>query len=458
MGKIDPDTYDRVGKALVDRLGISPSEALDRLKDIPIEVFVDCDVAISPTLQAALLTIVNLMPRVFKQAAQIIDRSNALAAPLLVPFPATSLRDAVEALGGSVSRQQATGLHVAIGRAEVQGLRVTFDGWFTQVGPANLTPPLAQNDKCVLAGIAGAGVALNEIFLGSLGFEVEAGKRVVGLSLWDPTKCTPESAEHEPVPEYLPGEAWILGLGHLGQGIIWALSMLPFAEPEKMYLVLQDYDRVIASNVATQILTCEHHVGWRKTRVCGEFLRRFGFDSGIIDRPFDVGSRRLACEPALALCGFDEHGPRHLLGDVGFERVIVCGIGGTENDFDDIQIHTMPLQERTAQELWPATQTRTYRDKLAQNNAFYRQYHEQHHCGELELAGVSVAVPFVGVIAGALAWAEVLRELNGGQRAAFIGMPLRCIDERRIRYSPRESPCPRYAKPPLGVRQHTSPR
>ena len=195
-----------------------------------------------------------------------------------------------------------------------------------------------------------------------------------------------------------------------------------------------------------------------KTLVCSEHLRRFGFDPGIIDRPFDTGPPRLPREPALAFCGFDEHGPRHLLEAAGFERVIVCGVGGTESDFDDIQIHTLPLQERTAQELWPIVQKHTYRNDLAQNNAFYRQYHEQHRCGELELAGVSVAVPFVGAIAGALVCAEVLRELNGGQRAAFIGMPLRCMEERRIRYSPSGCQLPRYAKPPLRARQHTSPR
>jgi len=63
-----------------------------------------------------------------------------------------------------------------------------------------------------------------------------------------------------------------------------------------------------------------------------------------------------------------------------------------------------------------------------------------------------VAVPFVGALAGALAWSGVLRELHGGARAAFVGLPMRCIDERRVRYSPEEATRPRFLHPNLVAR------
>lgn len=453
MEKLHPDNFDRVEKALVDQLGILPDIALERLKQVGVEVSVSADVASSPTLQAALLTVVNLSHRIFKRAATVIDAYGAIDAPPLIPSHHRSLRAAVEAFGGKLSPEGAAGRRIVLGRGDGPGLRLSFDGWSARVGPAEWSPPLAQREYCVLAGIAGAGIALSEIFLGSLGFDIEAGKREIGISLWTPDATVSLATAPGPLVQYLPGEAWLLGLGHLGQGMVWALSMLPYETPSKMELLLQDFDRVKNVNRATQALTNANDEGHRKTRVCSDFLRGLGFSPGVVDRPFDAGSPRLADEPALALCGFDGSGPRHILDVVGFERVVVCGVGGTVDNFDDIQIHTIPLQDRTAKELWPPTANNSRQHELAKKNAFYREYHENHRCGELELAGVSVAVPFVGAVTGAMAWAEVLRELHGGRRAAFTGIPLRCVEEKRVRYSPPDSPRIRYARPHLLARR-----
>ncbi|HYL95205.1 MAG TPA: hypothetical protein VET69_05295, partial [Terriglobales bacterium] len=45
-------------------------------------------------------------------------------------------------------------------------------------------------------------------------------------------------------------------------------------------------------------------------------------------------------------------------------------------------------------------------------------------CGRAELAGKSVAVPFVGATAGALVTAEILRLLHGGPRYTDIKLTL----------------------------------
>jgi hypothetical protein len=130
---------------------------------------------------------------------------------------------------------------------------------------------------------------------------------------------------------------------------------------------------------------------------------------------------------------------------------VVCGVGGTAEDFDDIQIHTIPLRGKSAKELWPPRPKSTDVGELAFRNRFYRDYQEKHRCGQLDLAGVSVAVPFVGAVTGALAWAEVLRGLHGGCRGAFVGCPLRCLEERKIRYAADGCSPLRFARPCLRV-------
>lgn len=452
MERVHPDDFDRVGKALVDRFGISPPEAAHRLRSACPCIVVGDDLATSPTLQAALLTFVNLSPRIFKAGAVVADPSNALSSRPCVNTPYPTLREAVVAHGGVEGTDSLDPNRIVVGmNGGGPGLRLTFDGWAARVGPASWSEALPQRERCVLAGVAGAAMALGEMFFHAAGLSIEATEREVGLSLWSPgtSEDTPDGPG--PAVEFLPGEAWLLGLGHLGQGFAWALSMLPYAEPGKMELLLQDFDRVVAGNTGTQALTSVSDVGARKTRVCADFLRARGFDPGVIDRLFDERTPRSNAEPALALCGFDGKGPREVLDRVNFERVVVCGVGGTVSDFDELQLHTLPFRTVKASDVWPRSTRVGAGEALAASNPFYRAYREAHRCGEVELAGLSVAAPFVGGMAGALAWAEVLRELHGGSRCGFVELPLRGLDERRVRSSLDDASRPRYSRPCLNV-------
>lgn len=448
MKQVHPDDFDRVGKALVDRFGVGPAEAEARLRAARPCLVVGDDLADSPTLQAALLTLVNLTPRIFKAEAIVSDSAGVLSGRPRVNTPYPTLREAVGAHGGVEGRDALGPNRIVIGsRTGGGGIRLTFDGWTARVGPSDGSEAMAQRERCALAGVAGASLALGELFFKAAGFTVEAMEREVGLSLWSPNAVVDSPEGPGPAVQYLPGEAWLLGLGHLGQGFVWALSMLPYAEPRRMELLLQDFDRVVRGNIGTQALTSDAVVSARKTLVCAEFLRARGFDPGVVDRPFDDRSPRSNAEPALALCGFDGKGPREVLDRVNFERVVVCGVGGTESDFDELQLHTLPFQKIKAEQVWPRTKHNQAKQTLAANNDFYRAYREAHRCGEVELAGLSVAVPYVGAMAGALAWAEVLRELHGGPRCGFVELPLRGLDERRVRFAGSQATTPRYAKP-----------
>jgi hypothetical protein len=92
------------------------------------------------------------------------------------------------------------------------------------------------------------------------------------------------------------------------------------------------------------------------------------------------------------------------------------------------KFHTIP-NPRPAEQLWPdlsqearARQEQHF-DRVARENPAYAELGGD-VCGRAELAGKSVAVPFVGAIAATLVLAEVLRLLHGGPAYTDIKMAL----------------------------------
>jgi hypothetical protein len=155
--------------------------------------------------------------------------------------------------------------------------------------------------------------------------------------------------------------------------------------------------------------------------VANRWLERLGFRPRLVERCFDENFRRHLDEPSLAFCGFDGQGPRWALDDAGFEHVIECGLGGTFGDFDLLHCHTLGSPSPPSLDLWPKSDARTtFRHssalELADHNPVYRALGLSRLCGHIELAGLSVAVPFVGAVAAALVFAEILRSFHDGER------------------------------------------
>jgi hypothetical protein len=307
------------------------------------------------------------------------------------------------------------------------------------VAPLGFGLRLAEREGCVLAGVSAGALALSEVFMAFAGVNVEATRRAVGLSLWRPDlPWDVKEAAGDPV-EYLPVEAWILGLGHLGQAYLWCLSLLSYSRPADVNLMLNDFDRVVKANLDTGMLSRDRHVGLLKGRVAAEWLEARGFRPGRMDRPFDSRTVRHRNEPKLGLCGFDGKGPRHLLDDAGFQIVVECGLGGTFANFDGLLLHTLPVSGRPAREIWSEREgsDEGRAAKLAGRNRFYRQVADTMKCGHVELAGLSVAVPFVGAVAGSLVMAETLRMLHGGERYEAIDLKLASPSGIEARRAPK---------------------
>ena len=141
----------------------------------------------------------------------------------------------------------------------------------------------------------------------------------------------------------------------------------------------------------------------------------------------------------MALCGFDSNLARRDLATARFLRVMESGLGGTADNFDTISFHTLPNPCR-AEELWPdlsseeETRQREQRERVARENPAYAQLGDD-QCGRAELAGKSVAVPFVGTAAATLVVAETIRLLHGGPAYTDIKLVLSDLGARYARTS-----------------------
>jgi hypothetical protein len=430
----------RISKLLVDRDALSVREAQDRREQFAVTLWCGTDVGHSRTLQVAVLTAASVACRCFPGAVKVVlDQGVADSKLLLRPLIQESLVSALaELLGpqnvGISNVAEAVGKVLLFGdAASLPGaLRVTFDGWIAQVGPAATFARLPERPYCALAGVLAGALAVSEVFLSFAQLNIEATRRSSGLSLWRPDLPMSHPAAQGPKVEVLPREFWVLGLGHLGNAYLWSLASLPYKDPEAVEVYLNDFDKVEAENFETGLIFTPEDEGDLKTRVCSRWLEARGFRTRLMERPLDVNFRcRTAepqVEPRLALCGFDSNPARRILPSANFARVMDSGLGGTKSNFDTISFHTLP-NPRTAEELWPdlsqeeQEKEREDLERIARENPAYKELGDE-ICGRAELAGKSVAVPFVGVTAATVVVAEAIRLLHDGPAYSDIKLSL----------------------------------
>ena len=281
-----------------------------------------------------------------------------------------------------------------------------------------------------LAPMLAAALAVNEAFLFVSGHSVVAGRRAVGLSLWNPAPTCDwlAGACAEPALSLLPSRLWLIGLGNLGQAYLWALGLLPFARPEDLSLVLQDINIITPSTESTSILTDAALVKMKKTRAMAAWAERRGFTTAIHERLFEASFRRQDDEPAVALCGLDNGTGRQALDQVGFDFVVEAGLGRGHRDFRAVRLHTLPAS-RPAAQIWRGEREHEQVDDrpayagMLKTGALDR-------CGVTLLAGKAVGAPFVGAAAATLAISEVLRLLHGGAVHELIDLDLKSPEYR----------------------------
>ena len=305
----------RISKLFVDRDQTTVGEALARRRNHRVTLVCGADVERSYVLQLAVMTAASLANRCFPGAVRVaLDRTLADSHLLVWPTLDLTFAEALTRLAGATalvgSEASTEGTRTIVfgnATAPTGALRVTFDGWIAKTGPATTVARLPEREYCSLAGVLAAALAIAELFFSFGEISVEASRRRVALSLWRPDLDADEPAALGVPVQFLPGDMWTLGLGHLGNAYLWSIATLPYADPGAVELFLVDFDRVAAENADTGILFASGDVGQYKTRTCAAWLEERGFRTRLVERALDENFRCRENEPRLALCGFDSN-------------------------------------------------------------------------------------------------------------------------------------------------------
>ena len=418
MGRIvDHTTLHRAAKYFMDSgKAATHDAAMDLLKRFGLTIHAGAEVARSADHQTALLTLVNVARRTLLGGIEITGLTDA---PSLSPLaPGRTLSLAVREFGGQIVPQpRADWPSAVIGDADILAAqapcwRVTWEGWRGGVIPVRHSGPFAETVAMGLSPPLAAAVCAGEAFAYHAGDHPMAGRRA-GLSLWRPGADWRAPDPSEPTLAYLPSKLWLIGLGNLGQAFPWLLACLPYENRARVQLLLQDFDRLAPSNDSTSLLSFLHDVGRCKTRVVAAWLDERGFETLIEERHFGPWIGRAPDEPSVALCGVDNALARAALEKPGFDLVVEAGLGAGPRAFRSFSMHTFPAS-RSSEQIW-SRQVAPADDNFEDRPAYQALRQEgMDQCGLAQLASRTVGVPFVGLIAAALAVSELLRRLHGG--------------------------------------------
>lgn len=435
------DSMHRLAKRAMDNGSArSREEAEALLRGYRIAIAVDDTVAADRHHQAAVLAAVALGRRVFLGGVTVTGN---LDVPLVAPLPfGRTLSEAVATLGGTHGDMPAGVPVLRVGndpgdRMPGFCVRLVFAGWRGGIVPNDADGIAgAAGEIMALAPMLAAALGVNEAFLHLSGEMPSAGRRCVGLSLWDLADTDwLDVRAPDPALRYLPTRLWLIGLGHLGQAFLFALGLLPYERPSDLHLLLQDNDIVTPSTESTSILTNAAMIGKKKTRTMAAWAERRGFATTITERLFDKDTRRQQHEPAIVLCGLDNAAGRRQLDHAGFEFVAEAGLGRGHADFRSMLIHTLP-GDAPATKLWESVDA----TDAAIDAAAYRKMLDDgslDRCGVTLLAGKAVGAPFVGATAAAIVIAEVLRLLHGAPVNRLVELNL--VDPDHCRTAPQRN-------------------
>jgi hypothetical protein len=399
----------RLAKLIVDSEGIGFETAEARLRALTLEIVVGPD-AITSAAHAAVLTAVAVGHRSFVGGVRVIG---AHAQPLntALPLNGATLGDAAKEVGAT-SFGGAASQKIIVGTVDGgdggSAVAAWCDGWRAGTSP--------QAEACwgdgsnPLAGIAAGALAVSVAFDAARGNEGELSRE---LCLWDTAGAGDPPVFSE---VFLPGALWLVGLGNLGQAYLWALAALPYQDPSTVQLVLQDRDKVSEENWGTSVLVHAETYGALKTKVSEGWAEAKGFTVRRIDRRLLASDKLEDGDPRIALSGVDKIEARRLMAKVGFECVVDAGLGRTAHDFDKYRVTVFDdgyqIDKHFAGMEDPPG-TIAVPDKEA-----YRELRERiGGCGAIEIAGASVAVPFVSAVTATIALARLIGIFSGSKVA-----------------------------------------
>ena len=435
----------RLAKILVDSEGISFPEAQARLRALTLEVVVGPD-AVSPAAHAAVLTAASVGHRTFVggvRVAGVIDQPLNSALPLTGP----SLGEAAVEVGASAF-EGAPSRRIVIGASsappdDVWSVEASWDGW--RAGIAEPGARVCGAGDNPLAGIAAGALAVGKAFEAQRGRDPDLHSEI---DLWPSAGADQQTPGFADI--FLPGAVWLIGLGNLGQAFLWALAALPYAHPGDVSLVLQDRDKISEENWATSVLVTDETYGRLKTRTGEVWATAKGFEVRRIDRRLVAVDRLEDDDPCVALSGVDKIEARKLMAEVGFDCIVDAGLGRTAETFDRYRV-TVFDRVRSIDKHFADQDDASADEGIPQEDAYQRLLEEVGRCGTAEVAGASVAAPFVSALAATIAVSRLIAVCSGcvcpqnevGRLSALSSRrlaPAVKIDARGARHAGRPRP------------------
>jgi len=329
-------------------------------------------------------------------------------APTALPLSASSLGEAAAKIGatpfkGTPSRR------IVIGTNEIPDAGWSVATWWNawRAGTSEIGEyPCPRSDN-PLVGIAAGALAVGKAF------EAERGRCPdlrSEIDLWPMPREDLEAPSFAEV--FLPGSIWLIGLGNLGQAFLWALTALPYADPGSVSLVLQDRDKISAENWATSVLVRDGIYGVFKTLAGEHWAQAKGFEVRRIDRRLVAADRLQDDDPRVALSGLDKIEARRYLDLVGFDCIIDAGLGRTAKEFDRYRV-TVFDRNRSIDKHFADQKDPPIGDAIPAEKAYQQLEAEIGRCGTSEIAGASVAAPYVSAVAAAIATSRLIAVTSG---------------------------------------------
>lgn len=383
------DSLNRTIKLAMDEGRVDSLEQAQQLFDgFRVHLVVAPGFSSSPAAQAAVLTMLVAAPKTFLGGVEI---SGAVEERCTMAWYAgASLAEVAISVGARVTMvRDATTPRIFIGR-EAQGdegfsisMDLRADGFTLSPEAQGLCLAVAP----VEVGVAVAGAALNEAFQYLYAANPLAGQRRMTFRM----PATAGSA---------PRSYWLVGLGHLGQALLWT-AVLAAGSASRKYR-LTDFDTVTASSLSTGLLVRSADIGRKKVEVASECLSRLGFvaetDPSLLT--LEPGSNLPAAD--VAIIAVDNLALRRSLDHLRGMRVVEAGIGGGATAFTRVQLHEFP-GPRMARDIWANEDPRASTVVDISAPAYQRLLQKSGDlCGTALLAGRSIATPFVGAFAGAV--------------------------------------------------------
>ncbi len=393
------------GAKILVGAGLDFEAAQAKLGALSLDVVVGRDVVGDPAAQAAVLTAVSVGLRSFVGGVRVFGAAGVtLALPL--PLGAATLDGAAAALGAHERATPASRTIVIGGTGPcADATAAWFDGW--RAGYASAGAAVCGTGGNPLSGAAAGALAVGAAFRAACGLPYEAEG---SASLWNPGD---PGAPAPPFGEvFLPNSVWLLGLGNLGQAYLWALSLLPYADPADVELTLQDADRVGPQNWGTSVLVRHRAYGDLKTRIAEDWALGRGFRVRRVDRRLAATDRLAEDDPRVAFTGFDSVASRRLVLHTGFEAVIDAGLGRTAEDYDRYRVNVFDREVSMERHLEALTDP-VDDGALHGTDAYRRLEREVGQCGMLEIAGAAAAAPYVSALAATVAATRLIQLASG---------------------------------------------